>query len=212
MAKGKQIMGTVIVLFILVGFPAISYLYLKNGYEYRKEVIGTQEDLGPMPDLSGLPALRGELPANLRGKMTMVGWLDPNRPDAAQRYGATLDSLYQQFENSPNLYFTTIVRGADQEQTVRDFTSQHQLPAVEMLSFLAAEPAAFRQTAAAFGITPPEAAGAEAIVALVDSSLTIVKHYNLSERSQTIGLVQLIASIIPLKERPDIVVNRQREL
>ena len=212
MAKGKQIFSTIVVLFILVGLPGISYIYLKNGYAYRKEIIATMEDHGEMPDLSGLTAVRGTYPVNPRGAMTMVGWLDPTKPATARRYGTMLDSLYRQFEESPNLYFTTIVKGADAETTARTFANEHNLPADKMLSFLAADEGAFRRSAGDFSLPQPDLVGETPIVALVDSSLTIVRYYDLDRREETIGLVQLIASIIPLKERPDLILERKQEL
>ncbi|MEO0733532.1 MAG: hypothetical protein AAFZ52_11900 [Bacteroidota bacterium] len=212
MAKVKNILGAVTVLFLLVGLPAISYWYLKTGYDYRKEAILTQGDFGKMPDLSGLPALRGELPTSLRGSMTVVGWLDPSKPATAQQYGTMLDSLYVQFSDSPNLHFTTITKASDGHGAVAEFTDRHNLPADPMVSFLAADETTFAKTARDLSVPAGVHPGESPLVALVDSSLTIVKHYDLSKREETIGLVQLISLIIPLPERKDIIVNRTQEL
>jgi len=212
MAKAKNILGTITVLFLLVGLPAVSYWYLKTGYDYRKEAILTQGDFGEMPDLSELSAVIGKQPASYRGAMTVVGWLDPSKPATAKQYGTILDSLYTQFEDSPNLYFTTITLGDQAAQTVANFTQEHQLPSDKMLSFLQADQAAFNQTAADFQLPVGTLPGESPVVALVDSSLTIVKHYDLNQRDETIGLVQLISLIIPLPERKDIVVDRTKEL
>ncbi|MEM9527217.1 MAG: hypothetical protein AAGA31_11445, partial [Bacteroidota bacterium] len=132
MAKVKNILGTVTVLFLLVGLPAISYWYLKTGYEYRKEAILTQGDFGKMPDLSGLTEIRGTLPKQFRGAMTVVGWLDPTKPRTATTYGMMLDSVYQQFKDSPNLYFTTITKASNPEAAAADFAAAHDLPPSEM--------------------------------------------------------------------------------
>lgn len=212
MAKVKNIFGTVTVLFLLVGLPAISYWYLKTGYEYRKEAILTQGDFGKMPDLTSLTAVRGELPEAFRGAMTVVGWLDPTKPRTAQIYGTMLDSVYQQFKDSPNLYFTTITKADDPAAAASAFTEAHNLPDSEMVSFLAASSSEFEQTARDFKLPTEYRLGESPVVALVDSSLTIVKHYDLSQRDETIGLVQLISVIIPLPARKDIIVDRAKEL
>lgn len=214
MANWSKIGSTLVVVFMLIGLPAVSYYYLSQGYAYRKEAILAQGAFGTMPDLSGLTPVRGELPANLRGAMTVVGWLDPAQPQAVQQYGTMLDSVYQQFADSPNLYFTTLVKGSDPTATATEFAITYNLPVSPMLSFLAADSVAFGQTAREFQLPLPGSGqpGEAPVVALVDSSLTIVKHYDLSEREQTIGLVQLISLIIPLPEQGDIIVARKKEL
>ena len=174
----------------------------------------TQGDFGKMPDLKALSRVRGEVPKELRGSMAVVGWMDPDNQAVATTYGKMLDSLYQQFENSPNLHFTTIVKGKGTQSLVNDFAQQHNLPNKEMISFVEASPSKFVETARAFKLPfePAAGPGGEAYVALVDSSQTIVKHYNLADHDQAIGLVELISVIIPLPERQDIVVDRKREL
>lgn len=211
MAKAKNILNVAVVVFLLVGLPAISYYYLSTGYSYRKEAILTQGDFGKMPDLTNLASVRGKLPTSSRGAMTVVGWLDPTKPAAANQYGMMLDSLYTQFKDSPNLYFTTLVKADDPSATAQDFAQKHNLPTTEMISFLAADAAKFARSASDFKL-PTNLPGETPIVALVDSSLTIVKHYDLQQRDETIGLVQLISLLIPLPEKPDLILKRSKEL
>lgn len=211
MAKVKNVLNLLVVSLLLIGFPAVSYYYLSSGYAYRKDAILMQGDFGKMPDLSGYPAVRGVHPATSQGAMTLVGWLDPSEPEAARQYGTMLDSLYQQFENSPNLYFTTIVKADDAAVTAEQFAEQYHLPDEKMLNFLEADDAAFAGLARQFQL-PAAQPGDAPIVALVDSSLTIVKHYDLAKRHETIGLVQLISLIIPLPEKPDLILKRGKEL
>jgi len=190
MAKAKQILSVLVVLFMLVGLPAISYYYLNQGFAYRKAAFETQGDFGKMPDLKAMPTVRGKHPSAYRGAMTVVSWLDPTKPATAKQYGTMLDSLYTQFKASPNLYFTTITKGENAAQTANDFAERHNLEDNSMIT------------------TPGELP----IVALVDSSLTIVKHYDLNSRDETIGLVQLISVIIPLPVRRDLILDRSKEL
>ncbi|MTB53264.1 hypothetical protein [Lewinella sp. W8] len=214
MTKAKKILNAAALLLFLVGLPLGSYVYLKMGYEYRKEAIMTQGDFGKMPDLSSLEAVRGELPEEFRGAMTVVGWLDPTKSSGTEMYGRMMDSVYQQFANSPNLYFTTITLADDPVTAAREFAETYHLPDDEMISFLAADEAAFARTAEQFSlpVTAYEAAGEQPLVALVDSSLTIVKHYDLAKREETLSLVELISVIIPLPEKQDIIVERKKEL
>ncbi|MEM6772834.1 MAG: hypothetical protein AAF597_19810, partial [Bacteroidota bacterium] len=118
----------------------------------------------------------------------------------------------QQFKDSPNLYFTTITKASNPEVAAADFAAAHDLPQSEMISFLGANSGEFEKTARDFKLPTEFRAGESPVVALVDSSLTIVKHYDLSQREETIGLVQLISVIIPLPARKDIIVDRVKEL
>ena len=210
----KNYAAPLLLLLLLVALPAVSWWYLSSGFEYRKEAIVTQGDFGQMPDLQGLPAIAGELPVTLRGSMAVVGWLDPTKEEATSAYGHTLDSLYQQFKDSPNLYFSTIVLAEDPAFSVAEFTAKYHLPENKMMSFLRASNRVFQQTAEDFQLplSQYDGPGEEPIVALVDSSQTIVKHYNVRRRDETVSLVELISVIIPLPERRDILIDRRREL
>jgi hypothetical protein len=180
---------------------------MKHGFDYRMRAIEAQGDFGPMPDLSELTPYSGELPGQLRGSMIVVGWLDENQPQAAAAYGNMLDSLYVQFKDSPYLYFTTIAKASP--DYLGRWTNEHDLPLDDMLSILETDADGFRNTAKEFNL--PVEPGLEPMVALVDSSMTIKKYYNLADREQTIGLVQLISLIIPLPEKADVVMDPKRE-
>lgn len=214
MAKPKQILSVLVVTFLLVGLPGISYYYLNQGFAYRKAAFETQGDFGEMPDLQALTAVRGKHPDKYRGAMTVVSWLDATKPAAVKQYGTMLDSLFTQFENSPNLYFATIVKGENAAATAKAFAETYALPEDDMINFLTADDAAFAQSAKGFQLplSGGNAPGEVPIVALVDSSLTIVKHYDLGSRDETIGLVQLISVIIPLPARRDLILDRAKEL
>lgn len=195
------------VLLLLVGAPVGSYFYMKNGFEYRMKAIEAQGDFGPMPDLAGLTKFSGDLPEILRGNMVVVGWLDEDQPEAAMTYGNILDSLYVQFKDSPHLYFTTIANASP--DYLNSWVNKHNLPLDAMLSIVNTNEEEFRNMAKGFNL--PIEPGLEPMVALVDSSLTIRKYYDLSDREQTIGLVQLISLIIPLPEKGDIVLDPKKE-
>ncbi|MEL6275008.1 MAG: hypothetical protein AAFU03_07900 [Bacteroidota bacterium] len=204
----KKFFPVFVILLLLLGFPLGSYLYMKQGFAYRKKAIEAMGDFGPMPNLNALANLRGDLPDSLRGNMVVVSWLDPNEKSTGDTYGTMLDSLFQQCQNSPHLYFTTITT-ADSTYVAK-WAENYALPEDDMLSFLAADSSSFQSIATDFAL--PEDPGGQPIVALVDSSLTIRKFYDLREREQTIGLVQLISLIIPLPERGDVIVAPQKEL
>lgn len=214
MAKGRKMLSFAVLLVLLLGFPLVSFIYLKQGADYRRAAIATKQDFGSMPSLTYLPALRGQLPDTLRGKMTVVGWLDPTKEEGTRMYGMMLDSLYQQFRNSPNLHFTTITLAKEPERAARAFAEEYNLPNDRILSFLRADEREFQRTAEQFSLPlgQYDGPGVQPVVALVDSSLTVVKHYDLARRDQAVGLVQMVALIIPLPERQDLIYAPQKEL
>lgn len=214
MAQKRRIASFAVLTLLLVGFPAVSFFYLKQGADYRREALSERGDFGKMPDLAALTSLRGTPPPNFRGAMTVVGWLDPTRKDGTRLYGNMLDSLFHQFKGSENLYFTTIVLANDPETAVDRFADEFHLPDDEMLSFLRADARNFSATADSFHLPlgTYDGPGIQPVVALVDSSLTIVKHYDLARRDETIGLVQLISLIIPLPGKKEVILERDKEL
>ena len=214
MAKAKNLFNFAVILLLLVGLPLGSFYYLRTGFDYRAEMIYSQDDFGKMPDLRRLEPVRGQLPDSLRGSMNVVGWLDPTKEAGTRVYGQMLDSLYQQFENSPHLYFTTIILADDPARAASEFAERYNLPDTEMINFLRANSREFAETAEQFQLPlgTYDSPGIQPVVALVDSSLTVVKHYDLARRDETVGLVQLISVIIPLPEKADIVERRPREL
>ena len=214
MAKLGKTLNLIGLAAVLVVFPLVSFIYLRNGFDYRKDAILTQEDYGKMPDLTELPAVRGEHPDRYRGAMTVVGWLDPTKEEGTVVYGRMLDSLYQQFENSPNLYFSTIILASEPAEAATEFAETYNLPDAPMVNFLRADERTFAATAEQFSLPlgTYDSPGIQPIVALVDSSLTVVKHYDLARRDETLGLVQLISLIIPLPEERDIILDRGKEL
>lgn len=214
MADTKKMLNTGVLLLLLVVLPLVSFFYLRGGSNYRKEAILSQGDYGRMPDLHQLTPVRGELPAELRGSMTVVGWLDPTKEEGTVVYGHMLDSLYQQFKDSPNLYFTTIVLAEDPAVAADTFARRYHLPDDPMVSFLRADDRTFGETAENFKLPlgTYDSPGIQPVVALVDSSLTIVKHYDLARRDETVGLVQLVSLIIPLPQKKEIILDRGKEL
>ena len=214
MASKKHLGSLAVLTMLLVGFPAVSFFYLKQGADYRREALAERGDFGKMPDLTSMVPVRGTPPPTYRGAMTVVGWLDPTKEDGTRLYGQMLDSLYTQFADSENLFFTTIVL-ADEPATAADsFATTYNLPDDSMLAFVRADEREFATSAEAFALPlgQYDSPGIQPIVALVDSSLTIVRHYDLARRDETIGLVQLISLIIPLPEKQEVILKRDKEL
>lgn len=202
----KNYFNFAIILFLLIGLPAGSYFYMRDGWNYRVEAIRAQGDFGKMPEFDRANVLRGELPREPRGNMLVVGWLDTAQAQTARIYGQALDSLHTQFDDSPHLYFATLTN-AD-TAFLSEWTARYGIEDDPMLSFHA-PPATLSESGQTYQF--PGQAGADPLVALVDSSLTIRKFFDLRQRNETIGLVQLISLIIPLPEKADVILDPKKE-
>ena len=205
---------TALILVILFGFPALSYFYLTKGTEYRRQAFVEMGQHGTMPDLGRLAPVYGALPAELRGQLHVVGWIDQEHEQARSAYGETLERLHQQFNESDRIHFSTIAAPAVDSAAIAYFVSRFKLTDSEQISILRADEPAFAGLGRDFALpldggTLP---GARALVALVDTSLTIRGYYDLAEEEQARRLVKHIAIILPLPKERDIVFEREKEM
>ncbi|MEO0628030.1 MAG: hypothetical protein AAFY91_13640, partial [Bacteroidota bacterium] len=132
----RRIFGYIVITVMVIGFPAVSYVYLKGGYDYRKALLDSVSDYGPSPDIASLQSVQGSLPDSLNGNLVLVSWLTDPQSESAQILGRTLDSLAVQFENSPYLYLTTISPPGISEADIHAWRDEYGLPQVGDLMHL----------------------------------------------------------------------------
>ncbi|MEM6395637.1 MAG: hypothetical protein AAF741_04765 [Bacteroidota bacterium] len=211
----KRILGYLVITVMVIGFPAVSYVYLKDGYNFRKALIDSVSDYGEAPSLAGLTSVQGKLPDSLNGNLVLVSWLTDPQSSSARTLGVTLDSLADQFENSPHLYLTTISPPGVSEANIHAWRDEFGLPQVGDLLHLLQADSAFIASAvndyalSEVGITE---LGQEPIVTLINAKGHIIKHYDLLQRDETTSLVRYVAAFIPLPEEEDIILERDNEL
>ena len=211
----KKIFGYIIITIMVIGFPAVSYVYLKDGYNFRKGLLESVSDYGPAPEISALESVQGELPDSLSGNLVLVGWLMDTQSETAQRLGRNFDSLAVQFENSPHLFLTTISPPSLSETEIHAWRDEYGLPQVgNLVHLLRADSAQIHSAIDDYALSEVEVSelGQEPIVALINARGRIIKHYNLHRKEETASLVQFVAAFIPLPEEEDIILERDNEL
>lgn len=205
-------------LFMLVGLPVGSLLYLQQGFDYRKTALDElASDYGKMPDLNQYSLGYGTMTEPLRGNLHLVGWIDTRREKVVEQYGTTLKQLYQQFGNSSAIQFTTFQLAPPDVGVARNFVDRFQLRdsvKVAEVVILQLDEVSFGQSVNAFGLSAgSESSPQEApLVALVDSSLTIRHFYNLERTDDIQLLVKHMATIIPAPPEKDIIFQPKPEI
>ncbi len=206
------------VLFILVVLPLGSLLYLKQGFDYRKQALDElAADYGTMPDFSEYQVLSGSLLDVPRGNLHLVGWIDSAHQRERGIYGSTLSKLYEQFGNSSKMQFITLQLASVDQQQTDQYIRQHQLLdslKVAKMAFLQLDETSYYRSAKAFELplSAEDAPGTEPLVALVDSALTIRGHYNLREDDQIRLLIKHMATILPAPPELDIIFEPKPEI
>lgn len=203
-----------LLLLILAVLPAISYLYLKQGADYRRAALSNLDEYGQATALADYPAIFGKLPDPLNGNMLVVGWIDEAHTESRQLYVETLKRLHEQFDESRNLHFATLALGTLDPGELNAIIEQHGLTDRQQLSFLLLNETDFHRSVEDFHLPLSEyaAPGTKPIVALVDTSMTVRSFYDLSREGEANRLVEHIAMIMPLPADPDVVFERNKEM
>lgn len=202
-----------LLLLILAVLPAISYLYLKQGADYRRAALNKLDDYGQAPALASFPAIFGKLPDPLAGQMLVVGWIDGQHAETRTRYAETLRQLHEQFDEAGNLHFITLAQSTLDPGELNALIEQYNLTDRQQLSFLQLDERDFYRSVEQFNLPQSdfEAPGTKPIVALVDTAMTIRAFYDLSREGEAGRLVEHIAMILPLPAERDIVLKREQE-
>ncbi|HMQ49624.1 MAG TPA: hypothetical protein PKA00_19185 [Saprospiraceae bacterium] len=99
----KKLFQLLALLAMLVGFPLISWYYLKTGLDYRMEKMGELADRGQLPDFQ-YEALSGNaLSSQLLANQLLVGYLSNGAgSDASMK---AFKRLHQQFDERNEVFF-----------------------------------------------------------------------------------------------------------
>ena len=101
--KGLRVLGLFV---LLVGFPLVSYLYLKAGFNYRKDAIERLSSRIPF-DQTPFSEELALLPSELQGHTTLVF-----QGKGESQEGRALLNIYEQFEAAPGFKIIEVVTGS----------------------------------------------------------------------------------------------------
>lgn len=196
----------VMLLLILVGLPFGSYVYLKKGYDYRKDMMSNMKDMGPLPTPPGAVAW-GNLPDSLSGNLLLVGKFNPADPAQTKGYAKELEKLYTQFDSVATIKFLSVLPASQVDSVWVDaFIEGCKITDKSQVFILRADDAAYIQWNA--GMKWPSGAPQ---IALVSPTGQIRAYFDLTQPERVKELVQIGAMIAPRVKKEDIIFQREAE-
>ncbi|GJM33183.1 MAG: hypothetical protein DHS20C18_21840 [Saprospiraceae bacterium] len=192
---------------LLIGFPAISWYYLRTGLDYRMEALSELDDLGKIPgfELTNYNQLRVSN-ANLRGKVVVANFLSVNQSESSNLKGGYLNKLHDQFDERKDVVFVNylIEEEVDSSGKAAEFAQKFELTDPDQCYFLSGEPTLISQLAKEgfhLPLTDDMALTDNPFMILADTSQTIRKIYDVRDAKQVARLVEHIALILPLQAK-----------
>ena len=184
---------TFLVLFVL---PLGSVYFLTKGRDYRRDAIAELGDHGKVASFEamnqrGLPIS----PETLRSKVAVVNFLSENR-EAAKDQADRIAMVHQSFDDTEDVLFLSFTL-ADSSVNLLDRAKALGITDHEQWFLLGAsgDKLDWLQKEV-FKLEKPDNG-----VALVDTSLTVRRHYDLSDNPAMGRLVEHISIVIPKQKR-----------
>ena len=215
-SRAQIIKQTIGLLLLLVVLPGGSWIYLRNGLDYRIEALEELKDYGKVPAGLVLPTQASDEPLTseyLRGTVTVSSYL-PETPEGQQRLVEVYTKLHEQFDEHDDVLLLTYT----QSDSTQDLKARAQaLGLIDgeqwRLVQLPAETSAADYFQANYALPAELAAGmaTHPYVVLVDTSLTVRHFYDGAENKDMGRLVEHIALILPRKPEKDIIFQREQE-
>jgi len=183
---------------MLAGLPLLSWYYLKQGFEYRKEVL---DDLGEYTRLTAvnLPAAAVDTLLNASSlRSHIVVWaLVPEEDSTRERMFYYLGEFHDQFQERPEVQYLLLPTAQDSAGFLKQL---EDLP-LRQAAFLTAPGAKARQLAGREGLQLPlENMDLEEnpYLALTDS-LVVKRYYDVRNKEDMKRLVEHIAVLLPVE-------------
>ena len=201
-----------ITLFI-VGFPAVSWYYLNEGYKYRMSVIAElDQDLGNVPNFQmvnqkGEQISQSAMPDNA----IITNFVDLAAIDQSEDYMKVLYKIQDQFDKKDDILFYTYTKASSVEK-LQAYTNNLNIKEEKQWHFLTAADSTMEQFIQAF----PFPAGTQKsytgnpIVAIADTSAVIRYFYDMNNPKNASKLIEHIANLMP--QAPPEEARMKREL
>ena len=182
-----------VLLFVL---PAVSWLYLRQGLDYRKKSLSELKDLGK----AGNFELKNQKnvvvsPGLLRGKVTVVQFL-PADPAEGKAKVERLAGIHENFDDTEDVVFLSFVP-RDTTASLLDLARRLNIKDDNQWFLMYADSAELAGlTSSAYRPADPQHE-----LTLVDTSLTIRKYYDIRQNAAMGRLVEHISIVIPEQKR-----------
>lgn len=211
MMKYKNILRVVVVLILIVGFPLVSWLYLKTGVKYRKEALAELQNHGKLPVFSLSTQDRDTLTNEMvKGKILVVDFFDSGKPETPALMHF-LTALHHQFDDRTDVLFLNhaIHPGHDSLSGLRSYAEKQGVKDFNQCLFLSADSLTMADLANNQYHMPADHLYGD--FALVDTAGVIRKYYDSGSPKDMKRLVEHIAMILPLAKTDSLVLRKDLE-
>jgi len=200
----KSIWQFIFLLAIFGGVPVVSWYYLQTGLDYRLKALAELGDLGPMEKETRVSFDKNVFSADkTKGKVHLGIWY----PDGLENESGSmkyLDELHDQFKSRSDISFY-IFSNSTQRDSLIAFLKRHKFFPSPIMSYF---PDLGVQRMYFF----MKPAVGEIPVALVDTSGTVRKHYNLASGKELTRLTEHLAMLLPIEStRDELIFKRDKE-
>jgi len=208
-----RIFRTIAITFFLVGFPAVSWYYLNEGYKYRIAIIKElDQDLGTPPPFK-LVNQAGQFIDNdfMKEKVIVANFMAVEAAEASKANMQKLYNIQDQFDKKDDILFYTYIK-ADSLKAVQDYVNTLAIKEEKQWNFLTGTDAQMEQFIQAFPFREQaaKAYAGSSTVAIVDTSSTIRFFYDINNDKEVSKLIEHIANLMP--QAPPEEARTKREL
>jgi hypothetical protein len=196
--KTKTIIRGIILAFILVVLPAISYFYMKSGFQLRKEAVGKNANFGKVRSVSVIFP-DGKKEDQIEGKVCVIH-IFGEAPDLTSDNRSILDAcekLFNQFGTNPHFRLVMVAKDGTAE-----FRSHHQkMPSSDFVTWAWTGAIGSWRTIIENGYDAfckaEDVRPKKEYFAVCDSSGQIRRYYNALDTKEIDRMVQHIAILLP---------------
>ncbi len=192
---------------ILVVLPAGSFLYLKRGLDFRKDVTSRMQDYGKLTTFPGNPLFE-VVPDSLAGRLWFVAQIDLAAAEDAAVFQREMSKLVEQFDTTTTVSFVLVLSSADDDMDrLQTFLRGSGVVGDGRTYVYQADTADWEK----WQQQMQWPAGKSPQIAVVTADRQINAYYSLRSQEDIGDLVRLGAMIMPRKKDKELIFKREVE-
>jgi hypothetical protein len=192
---------------ILVVLPAGSFLYLKRGLDFRKNVTSRMQDYGKLTAFPGDPLFES-VPDSLGGRLWLVAQIDPAATEDTDIFRREMRKLVEQFDTTTTVSFVLVLPATTTDSVgVQVFLSSSGILRDGRTYVYRAGTGDWEK----WQKQMQWPAGKSPQVAVVTADRQINVYYSLRSQEDIDNLVRLGAMIMPRKKDKELIFKREVE-
>lgn len=216
MKKSPLIIGvaTVILMALLVIFPLMSWYYLQQGMDYRKEILNTEEDIGSIVSFEIDYGTAEPFHASVyTDKIVIASFFDPASDADKALMGPILQKLHEQFDERADLILMNNLKTGN-ELFMQDFVREYKLSEEGQVYFNLIPPSRWEGYLTAYYQLGEERYAtfqSKPFFLLLDLGGRVKRIYDASDTEAIKRLVAHTAMILPIIKERELIFKRETE-